>query len=376
MAVLKDIDPVGMPPLLNAGALAAIFSSMYPSAFVETSSMLVAHERFASVPGNWLRTFSELVGAATSLAVADHVEGYPYCLSMQFCKDGAAPPQIGGTVAWPLAYTQAIQTSWHVDKLPAAAGAPAIADMPDYVIARQINGGAFEFATLESKARNEPVDTGTYGQFEKFKLQAENASIVAKPGAPPAPVLARKVLSLVAVRPQMKKLRTRVLRCRWANHRVAEGDSAPVSDRDGLRFVVASTAVHLHNAGFRELADALARCLQVGHRPDLQERDQVAEELWRRDPLQFGMHEFTAGWVTTAVGNPRVGDVVMPLEQLALLRMLGAVVAKPDPLRERSAAHALWEARTQQRRPSTLNDVGGFRVEISSTGFGLLSRGE
>ena len=244
LAVLKDIDPAGKIPLLRSGGLWSIFSSMYQWRLVGTSRVLVAQPNFASIPGNWLRMFSELVGAATSLAVAEQQELYPYCLSMQFCKKGAGPPHGLGTSAWPLAYTAAVQTSWFVEKLPSIGGQPSAAEMPDYVIARQVKGGQFEFATLESKARNLPIDSGTYTNYKKFKRQAQNAVIVGNPGAPSPPILTRKILSLVAVRPQLKRTESRALRCRWANSRVDDDVETPrASDRAGLRFALASISI-------------------------------------------------------------------------------------------------------------------------------------
>lgn len=379
VAVLKDIDPVGGLPLLNPGGLLNIFSSMYPPGPVSTLGILTAHPQFGTIPGNWIRIFSELVGAATSLAIAEQEENYPYCLSMQFCKEGAEPPHIGGTSAWPLVYTAAIQSDWHVTKIPPAAGVSAVAEMPDYVIAKQLAGGFFQFATLESKARNIPVDTGTYSSYAKFKQQANNAVIAAKPGAPPPPVLSRKILSLIAVRPHLKRPDSRVLRCRWTNHRLGEGlEETSVSDRDGLRFVVSSTAVQLHNAGFRQFADALASCLLAAGSRNNQDEDgeRASNFVLHVSAAELGMREYSRGWLGINAGLPRVGDIVLSGYAFRMLTKLAAGIAVRDATREREHARLLWRITRRQRlRPEGVLLSGNTRytVVMSATGLGILS---
>ena len=202
LALAKDIDPCGALPLLTTGGLMQIFNSMYRSSSVGTNELLVADPKFASIPGNWIKIFSELVAAATSLAIAEHAEGYPFCLSMQFCKEGVEvpPPLAPGVPSWPPAYMAALKNDWHVK----ASGASSL--MPDYVIAGQDDNGYFHFATLESKGRSASVETNYYPNFAAMKAQAQNADIVAKPSSSTAPPsFERKILSLVAIRPKLKK---------------------------------------------------------------------------------------------------------------------------------------------------------------------------
>lgn len=259
IALRKDIDPGGVIPFFLTAGLQQVFDVMYPTLAIAGNDMLVANPNFAGVPGNWLSVFSQLIAAATSLAVADKVEGYPFCLSMQFCKIDAAAPGVGpAPAAWPLAYWLAIPQTWRV--MPITVGM-----MPDYVIARQNGAGVFEFSTLEVKGRDAPVDQNAYPAYATMKAQSQNAVIVVNPnlGAAaaaavgPPPVLTRRILSLVAIRPKTRRPETRALRCRWTNHRNPGADGT-VSDADGLRFVVASYAVTLHNIGFTRLAEGIA----------------------------------------------------------------------------------------------------------------------
>ncbi len=95
LALRKDIDPGGVIPFFLTGGLQQVFEAMYPTEAIDDLDMLVANPFFSGVPGNWLSVFSQMVAAATSLAVAEKVEGYPFCLSMQFCKVNAAAPGVG-----------------------------------------------------------------------------------------------------------------------------------------------------------------------------------------------------------------------------------------------------------------------------------------
>lgn len=336
LALAKDIDPCGAIPLLTTGGLQQIFDSMYRSSTVGTSSLLVADVNFAGVPGNWIKLFSELVAAATSLAIAEHVEGYPYCLSMQFCKEGAAaPPALAsGSPSWPAAYMAALTNEWHVKPSSAA---PRSKLMPDYLIARQDELGYFHFATLESKGRSASVEASHYPNFAAMKAQAQNARIVAKPRSTQIPpTLERKILSLVAIRPKLKKPASRALRCRWANHRPTDQPSHPVPDSVGLRFAACSYAVQLHNTGFREVAHILAGCL-IDRTVDPEAiRHAEKLELSRRAQGFFG------------VGNrqPTRGEVLISEALLDQLADICKALRTDDPRVHRRVAESQLEFRT------------------------------
>jgi len=337
LALAKDIDPCGAIPLLTTGGVQQIFDSMYRSSTVGTSKLLVADAKFAGVPGNWIKLFSELVAAATSLAIAEHVEGYQYCLSMQFCKEGAAvPPALAsGSPSWPAAYVAALTNEWHVKTSSAASQSKL---MPDYLIARQDKFGYFHFATLESKGRSASVEASHYPNFAAMKAQAQNAEIVAKSWSTKVPpTLERRILSLVAIRPKLKKPASRALRCRWANHRPVDQPSDPVPDSVGLRFAACSYAVQLHNTGFREVAHILADCL-------LGDRTVDPEAITRAGEL--GLSRRARGFFGIGDRQPTRGEVLISEGLLDQLADICKALRTDDPSVHRQVAERQMQFKT------------------------------
>ena len=346
LALRKDIDPGGVIPFFLTAGLQQVFDVMYSTLAIAGLDMLVATPAFAGVPGNWLNVFSQMVAAATSLAVAEKVEGYPFCLSMQFCKVDAAAPGVGpAPAAWPLAYRLAIPQTWRV--MPRGAGL-----MPDYVIAKQNGAGVFEFSALEAKGRDVPVDQNAYPGFATMKAQSQNAVIVVNPNlgaaaaaaAGPPPVLTRRILSLVAIRPKTVGPETRALRCRWTNHRNPGADGT-VSDADGLRFVVASYAVMLHNIGFARLAEGIATFFDLEHEGNAAPGDAAA---W--DPKDFGLVNRGFDLYALHQGELSVGDCLLPRRVFRLTGLIcdSLVRETGQRTRQRRVAIALWRHRIDQ----------------------------
>lgn len=339
LALRKDIDPGGVIPFFFTAGLQQVFEAMYPTEAMGPDQMLVANPHFSGVPGNWLSVFSQMIAAATSLAIAEKFESYPFCLSMQFCKVDAAAPGVGPAPGvWPLAYWLAIPQTWRVE--PTGAGM-----MPDYVIARQNGAGVFEFSTLESKGRDVAVDQNAYPEYVTMKEQSQNARIVVNPNlgaaaaaaAGPPPVLTRRILSLVAIRPKTVQPQTRALRCRWTNHRNPAADGT-VSDADGLRFVVASYAVMLHNVGFASLAEGIAMALGMDDEGYVAPGDATS---WI--PKDFGLVDRGFDLYALHQGELRVGDCLLPHEVFKLIGLIcdSLVRETGQRLRQRRAAIAL-----------------------------------
>ena len=217
--------------------------------------------------------------------------------------------------------------------------------MPDYVIAKQNGAGAFEFCTLESKGRDVPVDQNAYPEYATMKAQSQNARIVVNPNlgaaaaaaAGPPPVLTRRILSLVAIRPKTVQPETRALRCRWTNHRNPGADGT-VSDGDGLRFVVASYAVMLHNIGFARLAEGIVTSLDLKHEGNAAPGDAAS---W--DPKDFGLVNRGRDLYALHQGELSVGDCLLPHRVFRLIGLIcdSLVRETGQRLRQRRVAIAL-----------------------------------
>lgn len=335
LALKKDIDPGGLIPFFNLGGLALLFASMYPSAPIGGQDMLIASPNFAAVPGNWLSVLSQLAAAATSLAVAEYIENYPYCLSMQFCKLGAVGPGPGPVPAWPAAYWASIPQAWRV-----APVAPGL--MPDYVIARQVGpAGQFEFSTMEAKGRGAAVDQATYPRYAAMKAQAQNANIVSNPdvaGGVPPPQLTRKILSLVAIRPKMIGDKTRALRCRWTNHRDPQA-LRTVSDAEGLRFVAASYAVMLQNSGFFRLADAIAACIRLNV-AEIHAAPPSNPTGWA--PSDFRLTTRGKQFLAAHAEDLVLGDCLLPMGTFDVIRRICSSLVYGDDAARRAVSELLW----------------------------------
>lgn len=373
LALRKDIDPGGVIPFLLTAGLEQVFDVMYPTQAIAGVDRLVATPAFAGVPGNWLSVFSQLVAAATSLAVAEKVEGYPYCLSMQFCKVNVPVLGVGpASAAWPLAYWLAIPQKWRVMRTGAGL-------MPDYVIAKQNGAGVFEFSTLEAKGRDLPVDSNSYPGYASMKAQSQNAVIVVNPNLSaaaaaavgPPPVLTRRILSLVAIRPKAVRSKTRALSCRWTNHRDPGADGT-VSDADGLRFVVASYAVMLHNVGFARLAEGIATFFDPEHEGDAAPGDAA----W--DPKDYGLVNRGFDLYALHQGELSVGDCLLPRQLFRLIGLIcDSLIRKTgQQARQRRVAIALWgftESIREANQAAIELPAGGTIVQ-SANGICMVAR--
>lgn len=190
--------------------------------------------------------------------------------------------------------------------------------MPDYVLARH-NGVNWEFSTLESKGRDNPVHTANYAEYPKFKVQSMNAQLVPAAGFVGAPPLfTAHFLGVTALRSHLVSSASRAVRTRWFNHRAPNID-APVPDRWGIEFAAAHYSALLYRLGLEDLGNALGKTLVLP--PEFASVDSDVQALRDPDvpPQRFDLAPILEG---TYVRRRSRGDFNSPILTDGTLKVL------------------------------------------------------
>jgi hypothetical protein len=164
--------------------------------------------RYGPLSRSWKRAVSEMLANAISIAIATEHQGYSWAVPVSLLKD---PTDIPEWWEWS-------PSRFHVERLPIAnpllpgQKAPL---MPDFLM---VSAGGLQttFSSMEVKGRRTPIDTANFSEFPDMKEQSENIQMIDRFGNQIP--LVRKILSVVAVRPDLATPSYRELKCRWFNH--------------------------------------------------------------------------------------------------------------------------------------------------------------
>lgn len=164
--------------------------------------------RYGPLSRSWKRAVSEMLANAISIAIATQHQGYLWAVPVPLLKDQANIPE----------WWEWSPSRFHVERLPIAIPLPPGQKaplMPDFLMVGA-RGPQTTFSSMEVKGRRTPIDTANFFEFPDMKEQSENIQMIDRFGNQIP--LVRKILSVVAVRPDLATPSYRELKCRWFNH--------------------------------------------------------------------------------------------------------------------------------------------------------------
>lgn len=315
---------------------------------------------YGALHQDFTSTFSKLLGVGLSLAIATKQENFTFFLPLRCCV-GTQSRMYGGRHKWPLYIAHTIPHAWCFEKLSLPEYEEVL--MPDLVLVDWDPADNPRFSVLEAKGKDKPIDTDAYFEYPKWKHQAENARLVAvrSLGAPATPPLVfRKILSVVAVRPKLKFQDGRKIQCRWFNERNDENVRIPNA------WALEAIAIHysycVRKLGFYELSDAIDAALL---------RLEVPANLAAMAPSHPKLRGMRF--------PPRIPhDELVPfmtLETLKLIRMLVDRLAGPADEGADASVIAAARAHTHLDHTENLTKFRDGHISILPSGIGIAKIG-
>lgn len=164
--------------------------------------------RYGPLSRSWKRVVSEMLANAISIAIATEHQGYSWAVPVPLLKDDTNIPEW-----WEWSPSRfRVRPLPIVNPLPPGQKAPL---MPDFLMV-SAQGPQTTFSSMEVKGRRNPIDTANFSEFPDMKEQSQNIQMIDRSGNQ-IPLI-RKILSVVAVRPDLATPSYRELKCRWFNH--------------------------------------------------------------------------------------------------------------------------------------------------------------
>ncbi|MFM0141273.1 hypothetical protein [Paraburkholderia sp. RL18-085-BIA-A] len=364
-----DIQPNFISPLLPPALLRFFRSALSVSSGTGALTLTVKKSFRHEVPSNWKRIFSETISAGLALTAAEHFADYPFFVPLEFCRPNKSP----AGVAWfaanglvPKSFT--VQRSWSGIL------------MPDYVLARQ-NGTTWEFSTLESKGRDRPVNTSSYGEYSKFKVQSMNAQLSPASGivGPPPPFTAH-FLAVTSLRSSLVSESGRAVRMRWFNHKAPDVNES-VPDNWGIEVVAAHYGAHLVRLGLDELGTTLGNAI-IGAQTGVDDANVAELRNLKVDPRRFGLRRIAGDSFVRDANAKDFGSPILFDGTFSLIQRIADALVRRDAVLNREISARIFEhvkkTREARTRQDLLNQLIRDTAErgnltVSSSGIGIIS---